>query len=122
MNPPPPSRNVGVTMTCPICGTPFTPVWRQQVCSAACRQVRWRRRHATVAVSLPERTRPALTVYECPACETRYLGVQRCPDCGLFCRRVGPGGACPHCDEPVALADLLPATEGGDLAPTRRRP
>jgi hypothetical protein len=22
-------------------------------------------------------------------------------------RRVGPGGSCPHCDEPVLVADLL---------------
>jgi hypothetical protein len=51
------------------------------------------------------------TVYVCPSCETRFLGQQRCPDCGLFCRRVGPGGPCPHCEEPVALADLLPPRE-----------
>jgi len=24
-----------------------------------------------------------------------------------FMRRVGPGGNCPHCDEPVAITDLL---------------
>jgi hypothetical protein len=46
-------------------------------------------------------------------CETRYLGQQRCPDCGIFCRRVGHGGLCPHCDEPVALQDLLPVKGGG---------
>jgi len=27
------------------------------------------------------------------------------------CTRVGLGGLCPHCDEPVALADLLDTTE-----------
>jgi hypothetical protein len=47
----------------------------------------------------------------------RFLGQQRCPDCGLFCRRIGPGGLCPHCDEPVALADLLPAAPAGKAAP-----
>ena len=52
---------------------------------------------------LPPRSPRPATVYECPSCETRYLGEQRCPDCGIFCRRVGPGGPCPHCDEPVAL-------------------
>jgi hypothetical protein len=58
------------------------------------------------------RTPPRTTViYECPLCSTRYLGVQRCPDCQQFCRRVGVGGLCPHCDEPVAVADLL-ITEG----------
>ena len=35
----------------------------------------------------------------------------RCPDCGIFCRRVGPGGPCPHCDEPVALTDLVSKIE-----------
>lgn len=49
----------------------------------------------------------AATVYECPSCQARYLGAQRCPDCQLFCRRVGPGGLCPHCDEPVAVGDLI---------------
>jgi len=55
----------------------------------------------------------AATVYVCPSCDARFLGEQRCPDCGLFCRRVGPGGPCPHCEEPVALVDLLGATNGG---------
>lgn len=50
---------------------------------------------------------PALPViYECSACETRYLGERRCPDCNLFNRRVGPGGSCPHCDDLVAISDL----------------
>src|SRR5712691_7866631 len=49
-------------------------------------------------------------IYECPACESRYLGDQYCPDCRSFCRRVGPGGLCPACEEPVAIADLLPNT------------
>jgi hypothetical protein len=110
----PPSRNDGVTIPCPVCGLPFTPVGRQRVCSAACRQAAWRRRHAEAAApSIPLRTPRAATIYECPDCETRYLGEQRCSDCGTFCSRVGPGGLCPHCDEPVALADLLSTTEGG---------
>ena len=45
-------------------------------------------------------------IYECPECETRYLDERRCPDCNLFTRRIGPGGPCPHCDEPVAQTDL----------------
>ena len=48
----------------------------------------------------------ASVIYECPECETRYLDERRCPDCNLFTRRIGPGGSCPHCDEPVAEADL----------------
>ena len=51
--------------------------------------------------------RAALMIYECPTCEARYLGQRHCPDCHRFCRKLGPGGACPHCDEPILLADLL---------------
>jgi hypothetical protein len=47
-----------------------------------------------------------MTIYECPDCETRYLDERRCPDRNLFCRRIGPGGPCPHCDEPVAHTEL----------------
>ena len=105
----PPSRNDGVTTLCPVCERLFAPVGRQRVCSAACRQAAWRRRHLTSSqASIPSHTPRATTIYECPSCETRYLGEQRCPDCHLFCRRIGPGGLCPHCDEPVAVADLAP--------------
>ena len=45
-------------------------------------------------------------------CEARYLGEQYCTDCRCFCRRIGPGGLCPACDAPVAIADLL--LKGGD--------
>ena len=118
MDQPSPYRNDGVTMTCPVCHQPFVPRGRQRVCSAACRQVVWRRRHPTPLAGIPDRSARATTVYECPSCETRYVGVQRCPDCAVFCRRVGPGGPCPHCDEPVAVADLLlPVTKGGDHPP-----
>ena len=47
------------------------------------------------------------TIYECPQCETRYLGEQRCDDCNTWCRRLGPGGTCPHCDGFVAVSDLI---------------
>ncbi len=106
-----PWRNVGETIPCPVCGQPFVPVGRQRVCSAACRQARWRRRHAAPAPTIPPSATPAQTVYACPACETRYLGLQRCPECGVFCRRLGPGGPCPHCDEPVAIVDLAAAQQ-----------
>ena len=46
-------------------------------------------------------------VYGCPICEQRYLGERRCPDCNRFCRKLGLGGTCPHCDEPVLIAELL---------------
>jgi hypothetical protein len=100
-------RNDSVTIGCPRCGRPFTPAGRQRFCSAACRQAAWRHRHAPPVPPLPTRAPRLATVYECPACGGRFLGEQRCPDCRQFCRRIGPGGPCPHCDEPVALADLL---------------
>ena len=45
-------------------------------------------------------------VYECPECEERYLAERRCPDCQLFTRRLGRGGNCPHCEEPLAISEL----------------
>jgi len=113
-----PYRNDGVTIAagpmrpCPRCGRPFTPVGRQQFCAAACRQAAWRQRHAPPPPALPIRAPRTATVYECPVCGARFLGAQRCPDCQQFCRRVGTGGACPHCDEPVALTELLGSPEG----------
>ncbi len=95
---------------CPVCTTPFTRVRRQRFCSTACRQTAWRRTHHVPlpAVSVaPRPPRRAITVYACPACEERYLGEQWCPDCQRPCRRIGFGGACPACDHPVALDDLL---------------
>lgn len=103
-----PLRNDGVTTPCPVCGLPFTPAGRQRACSAACRQTAWRRRHAPPVPMIPSRTPRAATIYECPSCESRYLGEQRCPECRIFCRKLGPGGSCPHCDELILLAELLP--------------
>ncbi len=45
-------------------------------------------------------------VYECSECGERLLE-SRCADCNLFCRRLGPGGPCPCCDELVTMAELL---------------
>ena len=109
-----PVRNVGVTTPCPVCRLPFTPVGRQRVCSAACRQADWRRRHGAPLPIIPRRVSRAATIYECPSCDTRYLGEQYCPECSVFCRRIGPGAPCPHCDEPVLLADLLLGMQGGE--------
>jgi len=96
---------------CPVCQRRFPPGGRRRFCSDACRKAAWRRRHqppqASSVVVPPARPRRPITVYACPSCETRYLGEQRCGDCGVFCHRVGLGGACPHCDEPVAVADLI---------------
>jgi len=90
------------TTVCAHCGSSFTPAGRRRWCSDACRQAAWRRRRAA-----PRRpTQPAKidTVYECPRCQTRYLGEQRCDDCNTWCRRLGPGSHCP----PTAMI-LLPS-------------
>jgi hypothetical protein len=110
-----PSRNDGVTIQCPVCERRFSPSGRQRVCSAACRQATFRRRHTPAGAPLvvpAHRSRREGTIYECPACEARYLGTQRCPECGVFCRRIGIGGLCPACSEPVAVADLLDGMAG----------
>ena len=101
---------------CPICQTATVPA-RARYCSAACKQRAYRlRRTAVVPPDLTElatdprrrQARVAHTVYECPSCQTRLLGDRRCPDCHIFCRRLGLGGLCSHCDEPVLIAELLP--------------
>lgn len=100
---------------CPVCTATLTSL-RARYCSDACKQRAYRRRQADGtlldldALTADLRSRRALvvrTVYECSSCETRFLGEQRCPDCHVFCRRLGLGGLCPHCDDPVTLADLL---------------
>ena len=105
-----PSRDDDGTMTCPVCRRGFTPTGQQVYCSTACRKTAFRRRHQQggVAVTVPDaRPRREITVYECPDCGERLLGQQRCEECGTFTRRVGVGGRCPHCDQPVAISDLL---------------
>jgi hypothetical protein len=101
---------------CPICQTGIVPA-RARYCSDACKQRAYRLRRAVAEpatltnLAARSHSRQALvahTVYECPTCEIRLLGEQRCPDCHVFCRRLGLGGPCPHCDEPILLADILP--------------
>lgn len=53
------------------------------------------------------RHRTSITVYTCTECEQRYFAEQWCHDCNRQCQRVGIGGLCPHCDEPVTIDDLL---------------
>lgn len=99
---------------CPVCRATLTSA-RARYCSDACKQRAYRLRQTGSPVELDAltaelRSCQALvtrTVYECPACEARFLGEQRCPDCHVFCRRLGLGGLCPHCDDPVTLAELL---------------
>ena len=101
--------------SCPVCQTPITSA-RARYCSDAGKQRAYRLRQPDTtpvdlaALTADLRSRQALaarTVYECPTCEARFLGEQRCPDCHVFCRRLGLGGLCPHCDDPVTLAELL---------------
>jgi hypothetical protein len=105
-----PSRHDAVTMACPICRHPFTPAGRRTYCSDACRAAAYRRRRdtrpASPAVPKPQPRQP-ITVYECDTCGARALGEQRCADCATFMRKIGIGGHCPSCDEPVAVAELV---------------
>jgi hypothetical protein len=97
-------RDDSATITCPICGERFEPEAKKRFCGTPCRQAAWRRRNA--APVEPVVAKPD-TVYACPICDGRFIGVQRCDECNAWCRRLGPGGTCPNCDEPVALSDLL---------------
>jgi hypothetical protein len=105
-----PSRDDQATMACPVCRTRFTPAGRQRYCGAACRKTAFRRRHqdlSTTVVVPAAKPRQQNAIYQCPACGQRLHGEQRCPHCNIFARRISIGGPCPHCDELVAVTDLL---------------
>lgn len=105
-----PLRHDPVTIPCPTCGQPFAPAGKRRYCTNACKAAAYRRRHqpAATPIVLPRaRHRTPITVYECDTCGTRTVGEQHCHDCGTFMRRVGLGGHCPHCDEPIAITDLF---------------
>ena len=108
-----PARNdAGTRRQCPVCWASFTPAGTQIFCSTVCRKTAWRRRHQDHDRPAPApapagRPRRDVTVYQCDDCDQRSVGEQWCPDCNRPCRRVGLGGRCPGCDEPVAIADLL---------------
>ena len=101
---------------CLVCERPFTASGRARYCSRACQQRAYRLRRAPApsdlvagwAAQLKERGALLVqTVYECSACEQRYLGSRRCDECQLFCRNLGPGGTCTSCDEIITVAELL---------------
>jgi len=106
----------GPQRVCVVCGTLFSSARRARHCGPACRQRAFRLRQAaaetdTDAITVHLKQNHDLvanTVYECPTCETRLLGERRCLDCNMWCKRVGIGAGCPHCGDPVAVADLVP--------------
>jgi endogenous inhibitor of DNA gyrase (YacG/DUF329 family) len=105
-----PSGDTAVTATCRACGQPIPTSHGRLYCSPRCRQAGYRRRSSPRLESPPLPTagsRRNATIYACPECDTRTLGQQRCPDCNTFTRRLGIGGHCPHCDEPVTVEELL---------------
>ena len=110
-----PLRHDTVTMTCPVCSQPFSPSGRRRFCTDACKATAYRQRHnpqpAPIIVPATQPRRP-ITVYECGTCGNRALGQQRCDDCHTFMTRIGYGGLCPSCSEPVAVNELL--DQGGD--------
>lgn len=109
-----PSRHdtvtIGLGVKCSVCATDFTPTGRRRYCSDACRAIAYRRRKqpdpTPEPVAPPAGQRRPVTVYQCPDCDQRSLGEQRCNDCGTFMTRVGIGGICPCCDEPIAIDEL----------------
>ena len=108
------SRN-DTAVPCPACGRPFTPSGRRRWCSDACRQAAWRHRHhapgpAAGLLAAAPPSRDATIIYQCDECDERYIDDQWCHECNRPCRRIGPGGPCPHCDEPVAINDLITTT------------
>jgi Zinc-ribbon containing domain len=108
--PPTPSRDATVTATCLTCHEPIAAGHGRIYCSPRCRQAAYRRRTTpTVSPAPPPaaRNRRDTTIYACPDCDTRTLRQQRCPDCNTFTRRLGTGGHCPHCDEPITVEELL---------------
>jgi hypothetical protein len=105
-----PSGNGSVTDSCQVCGRPLPAGRPRTTCSDACRQAKWRRRHQPPSTPAPlpaARPRKATTIYECDTCGTRQLATQYCGECRTFMRRLGGGGLCPSCCEPITFDDLL---------------
>jgi len=112
-----PVRDDTATMPCPVCAEPFVPFGRRRHCSTPCRQTAFRRRHAAVVEPL---VRKSDTVYVCPSCDARFLGEQRCDGCNTWARRLGPGGPCPCCDEPISVRELLSPEQFASAPPAEK--
>jgi hypothetical protein len=110
-------RNAYVTAVCGVCGSPLPTGRARRWCSNACRQAAFRIRQAAPRPAQPAKIDSVY--YECPSCKARYLGEQRCGKCNCWCRRLGPGGPCPHCDELLALTDFLRPDQLGEEAAAR---
>ena len=112
MSTPTPPGDVSVTAPgCPACGAPLPTGRARRFCSPACRQAAYRRRHQSAthqAVLPPRRSRLEGTIYQCPACDARYLAEQWCPDCSRPCKRLGAGGTCPNCEEMITVEEVIP--------------
>lgn len=100
---------------CLVC-TNAVPSRRARSYSRACPQPAYRLQQApTTTLAEPmlrqalqrRRTLAAQTVFECPACQARFLGQRRCDDCHHFCRALGLGGGCPDGDTLIVLSGLL---------------
>jgi len=109
-----PSRDGYATPTgCLNCGAVLPGRADQRYCGHPCRQAAHRRRTnppIEPAAALPAAgTRRAHTIYECDTCGQRLAGQQWCPDCQRPCRRLGTGGSCPSCGDPILITDLIEA-------------
>ena len=107
----------------PDCGHAL-PSTRAHYCSGRCRMRVLRQRRLLTSLSeVVEMGSPSVRrpldhyVYECTACDERYLGERRCPACELFTRNLGLGAPCPDCDHPIVLSEVFP-----DPAPGRDSP
>lgn len=95
--------------TCPVCQGQFAGPGNKLFCSKLCRDTDYRRRKQSksrpinIQLARPRR----VTVYQCDGCKQRSLDTQRCQGCGTCMRKVGLGGLCPHCDQPVTVVDVL---------------
>lgn len=95
---------------CQTCGREYQGHRPSSYCSATCRQRAFRaRRSQPVPVASLRRHIVLDVLYECSECGERYLNGRRCENCNRFCARVGAVLPCPHCEEPILLADMLTA-------------